>query len=147
MENLKVKRFYNYSDIDGSYISYEDIVQDVWVLQIENKEYYANPAYSTDKEPLSEKKGFKVRFNIKENKWEYIKLDENNINNINKNNNELSKINNEMTFLKGIMNGTDWYVIRKLETGKDIPEQIKKDREELRIKISELQKKLIELSK
>lgn len=149
MEKLKVKRFYNYSEIDGSYIDYEDIQQDVWVLQIENKEYYANPAFSTDKEPLKPKEGFNVCFDEKNNKWKYIKNNNNvkNIENVDiKTENEIIRLNNKITFLRGILSSTDWYVARKLETGKEIPEQIKEDRETLRNEISDLRDELLKLT-
>ena len=150
MENLKVKRFYNYSEKDGSYIDYEDIKQDYWILKIEGKEYYPNPAFSTDKEPLKPKEGFKICFDEKENKWNYVKT--NNLNIINTNDvdidtdNKILQINNKITFLRGILSSTDWYVTRKLETGKEIPEQIKEDRETLRNEISDLRDELLKLT-
>jgi hypothetical protein len=37
---------------------------------------------------------------------------------------------------RGVLSKTDWYVIRKMETGKEIPEDILKAREEARKKLS-----------
>lgn len=142
MENLKVKRFYNYSETDGSYIDYEDITQDIWVLQIEKKEYYANPAFSTDIEPLKSKEGFNVCFNEKKNEWEYKEiLKEERINegdNSVKLTLEQKKVLIQIAELKNYLYETDWYVTRKLETGKEIPEDVLNKRKEVREEISEL---------
>ena len=151
MKNLKVKRFYNYSEIDGQYIDYEDINQDYWTLKIEGKEYYANPAFSTDKEPLEPKEGFNVCFNEKNKKWEYIEIKkeekiDKNINSL-KLSMENQKVLNYISDLKGYLHETDWYVTRKLETGKEIPEDILNKRKEVREEISELIKENEDLKK
>lgn len=146
MSKLKVKRFYNYSEEDGSYIDYEDIQQDVWVLQIENKEYYTNPAFSTDKEPLEPKDGFLVRFNVETSNWEYVentKSKDSRVSNTNTSTDTTQmRIKNDIAYLKGVLSSTDWYVIRKLETGEEIPEQITNDRKASRSKISDLRNEL-----
>jgi hypothetical protein len=140
MENLKVKRFYNYSEIDGSYIDYEDIQQDVWVLQIEKREYYANPAYSTEIKPLEPKEGFKVCFNEKGNNWEYREIlkEEKKEDESEKLTLEQRKILNQIFESQKFLYSTDWYVTRKIETGKEIPEDILNKRKEARDEISKL---------
>jgi hypothetical protein len=48
----------------------------------------------------------------------------------------IDKIQNDNARYEKFLPATDWYVIRKIETGKEIPEDILKAREEARNKIA-----------
>ena len=55
---------------------------------------------------------------------------------------EKIKLNETINSLKTFLNNTDWMVIRELETGKKIPENIKIQRADARQRIEELRKSL-----
>lgn len=55
---------------------------------------------------------------------------------------EKIKLNEIINSLQNFLNNTDWMVIRELETGKKIPENIKLQRADARQKIEELRKSL-----
>lgn len=55
---------------------------------------------------------------------------------------EKIKLNETINSLQTFLNNTDWMVIRELETGKKIPENIKIQRADARQRIEELRKSL-----
>lgn len=51
---------------------------------------------------------------------------------------ERKKIDDEVMRLKSYLDSTDWYIVRFLETGKELPLSLKEDRQKARDRISEL---------
>lgn len=60
------------------------------------------------------------------------------------NNNNTIELKDEIFKLEQYLIRTDWYVLRFIETKKEIPEEILKKREEVRKKISKLKNKIEE---
>ena len=53
-----------------------------------------------------------------------------------------SYLNIKIYEMQNYLNETDWYVSRKIETGKDIPEEVSLKRNEFRNKISDFKERL-----
>lgn len=134
---------YKYDYITKIY-TYEDNCQlDPLESELAGKDIYLLPAFATYEKPLKPKEGFNVVFNENENKWEYIEIPKE------KREDELKKefedslteeqkINIKISKLQSQLYSTDWYVTRYSETGKEIPQNIRDERESLRNEISKL---------
>lgn len=108
-------------------------------LELENNiEKYLMPENSTFIEPLKDKKNYTVIFDRNKNKWKYKKIKKKD----NEKNEYFTMEEQNIIFkimdLRSYLYKTDWYVTRKLETGKEIPEDILNKRKEVREEISEL---------
>lgn len=108
-------------------------------LELENNvEKYLMPENSTFIEPLKNKKNHIIIFDKDKNKWKYKKIKKKD----NERNEYFTAEQQNILFkimdLRSYLYKTDWYVTRKLETGKEIPEDILNKRKKVREEISEL---------
>ena len=135
------KKTYLYdTENDNIFICEAESVIDPLELEFNNRINYLNPPNSTFIEPLEPKQGFNVCFNTEKDKWEYKEtIKEENIENdeIKLSKEEVDAITYLMD-LKNYLLNTDWYITRKIETGKEIPEDILNKRKETRDEISKL---------
>jgi len=146
MPELKVKRFFNYSATDGSYIDFEDVCVDRLTLELEGREIYPNPALSTDISPLEPKDGFKVCFSTSTNSWRYcpLEVEKSDINSqgVVLLTDAESNILRQANDLQSYLNSTDWYVTRFVENSIPIPDDVKMKRQEARTLLSNMKPEL-----
>ncbi len=141
------EKCYRYNPYTFEFISEDTCALDPMESEIHKKNVYSLSAECTFKQPLKEKKGYINVFNVEKDEWEYKELPKE------KTQEELQKewedslteeqkINIKISKLQSQLNSTDWYVTRYSETGKEIPQNIRDERESLRNEISKLKDSL-----
>ena len=94
------------------------------------KTIYLQPANSTNLPPPESKDGFKIRWSGEV--WEYEEIEQDPVPQ------EPTAEEIRITELQTLLYTTDWYVVRFAETGVEIPDEIKAERQAAREEISRL---------
>lgn len=97
------------------------------------KTIYLQPANSTNLQPPESKDGFKIRWSGED--WIYEKIEQDPVPH-EPTAEDLKNI--RIAELQNYLNATDWYAIRFAETGAEIPDAVKAERQSARDEISRL---------
>lgn len=108
--------------------------------QIVGHEVWMLGADCTFKKPPENKDGYNIVFNPEEDEWEYQKV--NNTESIENISTESEIAQNRIAELESYLSSTDWYAIRFVETGAEIPNDVKQQRQSAREEISRLRELL-----